>query len=101
MIRQRLDPGLTKREARTLEARAAEEMRGIGNYVAWLITRDLARKPRRRRTGAKLSDTREPYGMAVPLSTADRKALQERAEAEMRSLSNYVATLILEELRKA
>ena len=46
----------------------------------------------------KLSDEREPYGMAVPLSTGDRKALQERAEAEMRSRSNYVATLILEEL---
>jgi len=43
-----------------VETRAAEEMRGIGNYVAWLITRDLARKPRRRRTGAKLSDKREP-----------------------------------------
>ena len=97
MIRQRLDPGLTKREARALEARAAEEMRGIGNYVAWLITR----KPRRRRTGAKLSDKREPYGIAVPLSTADRKALEERADAELRSLSNYVATLILEELRKS
>ncbi len=73
-------------------------MRGIGNYVAWLITRDLARKPRPRRTGAKLSDKREPYGMAVPLSPADRKALKARADAELRSLSNYVATLILEEL---
>ncbi len=44
MIRLRLEPALTKREARALEARAAEEMRGIGNYVAWLITRDLARR---------------------------------------------------------
>ena len=33
--------------------------------------------------------------MAVPLSTADRKALEERADAELRSLSNYVATLIV------
>ncbi len=98
MIRLRLEPGLTNREARALEARAAEEMRGIGNYVAWLITRDLARKPRRRRTGAKLSDKREPYGVAVPLSTGDRTAPEERADFEMRSLSNYVATLILEEL---
>ncbi len=99
MIRLRLEPGLTTREARALEARAAEEMRGIGNYVAWLITRDLARKPRRRRrTGAKLSDKREPYSMAVPLSTGDRKALKARADAELRSLSKYVATLILEDL---
>ena len=36
--------------------------------------------------------------MAVPLSTADRKALKARADAELRSLSNYVATLILEDL---
>ncbi len=98
MIRLRVEPSLTNREARALEARAAEEMRGIGNYVAWLITRDLARKPRRRRTGAKLSDRRKGYGMAVPLSTTDRKALEQRADAELRPLSNYVATLILEEL---
>ncbi len=100
MIRLRLEPGLTKREARALETRAAEETRGIGNYVAWLITRDLARKPRRRRTGAKLSDKRKSYGIAVPISTTDRKALEERADAELRSLSNYVATLILEDLRE-
>jgi hypothetical protein len=31
----------------------------------------------------------------------DRKALEERADAELRSLSNYVATLILQELRKS
>ena len=36
--------------------------------------------------------------MAVPLSTVDRKALEERADAELRSLSNYVGTLILAEL---
>ena len=38
--------------------------------------------------------------MAVPLSTGDRKALEERADAELRSLSNYVATLILEDLQE-
>ncbi len=43
------------------------------------------------------SDKREPYGMAVPLPTGDRKALEKRADAELRSMSNYVATLILEE----
>ena len=58
----------------------------------------MTRPAKRRRTGAKLSDNREPYSMAVPLSTADRKALEARADAELRSLSNYVATLIVEEL---
>ncbi len=59
--------------------------------MAWLITRDLARKPRRRRTGAKLSDKREPYDIAVPLSTADRKALEDRAEAERLAMEQRAA----------
>ena len=71
---------------------------GLQQHPHGCTRNGLARKPRRRRTGAKLSDRREPYGMAVPLSTGDRKALEERAEAELRSLSNYVATLIAEEL---
>ena len=44
---------------------------------------------------------REGYTMVVPISTKDRRELEARAEAEMRSLSNYVATLILEDLREA
>jgi hypothetical protein len=51
MIRLRLEPGLTKREARALEARAAEEMRGIGNYVALLASAD-SRPESRERTRA-------------------------------------------------
>jgi hypothetical protein len=84
-----------------MEARATAELRGVGNYVAWLIAQDLARKPKRRRTRAKPSDRREGYTMVVPISAKDRRELEARAEAEMRSLSNYVATLILEDLRGA
>ena len=54
----------------------------------------------RSRTRAKLSDRRKGYGMAVPLSTTDRKALEQRADAELRPLSNYVSALVLEELRR-
>ena len=38
--------------------------------------------------------------MAIPVTTAHRKRLKQRADAEMRSVSNYVATLILEDFRR-
>jgi hypothetical protein len=34
------------------------------------------------------------------VSQADRKRLTERSDAEMRSLSNYLAVLILEDLKR-
>ena len=101
MIRLRVDPALTRAEAKQLEARVAEDLRGVGNYVAWLVARDLAREPKqRRRTGARVTDRREAFDMAISLSKADRKLLKERADAEMRSITNYVATLILQDLRR-
>ena len=101
MVRLRVDPALTRVEAKQLETRAAEDLRGVGNYVARLVAQDLAKEPKaRRRTGARVTDRREPFDMAIPLSTTDRKRLKERADAEMRSISNYVATLILEDLKR-
>ena len=38
--------------------------------------------------------------MAIPMTTTDRKRLKERADAEMRSISNYVAVVILESFRR-
>ncbi len=101
MIRLRIDPALTAAEVKALHRRAAEDLRGIANYVAWLIAKDLDReRKQRRRSGARVSDRRKPYNMAIPLGTADRKRLTERADAGMRSISNYVATLILEDLKR-
>ena len=100
-IRLRVDPQLTPTEIRKLEARAAEDLRGLGNYVAWLIAQDLTRKPKARRaTGATPTDRRQPYNMAIPMTTADRERLRERADAEMRSISSYVAVVILESFRR-
>jgi len=59
-IRLRVDPQLTPAEIRKLEARAAEDLRGLANYVSWLIAQDLAKNPKtRRNTGAKASDRRQ------------------------------------------
>ena len=69
--------------------------------MAWLVAQDLAKEPKaRRRTGGKATDRREGYVMSIPISKSNRKLLEERAQAEMRSLSNYVATLILEDLKR-
>ena len=100
-IRLRVDPQLTPAEIRKLEARAAEDLRGLGNYVAWLIVKDLAKQPKARRaTGATAKDRRQPYDLAIPISTGDRKRLKQRADAEMRSISSYVAVVILESFRR-
>jgi hypothetical protein len=39
--------------------------------------------------------------MVVPISPKDRRELEARAETEMRSLSNYLATHILEDLARS
>ena len=69
--------------------------------MAYLIMQDLRRKPRRRRrlTSAKPGDKRVAYNIAVPLAIPDRRELEARAREEMRSMSGYVARLILEDLR--
>ncbi len=43
-VRMRVQPRLTREEARELEARAAADFRSVGNYVAWLIAQHLGAK---------------------------------------------------------
>jgi len=65
MVRLRVDPALTRVEAKQLETRAAEDLRGVGNYVARLVAQDLAKEPKaRRRTGARVTDRREAFAAA-------------------------------------
>jgi len=100
-IRLRVDPQPTPTEIRKLEARAAEDLRGLGNYVSWLIAKDLAKNPKtRRNTGAKATDKRQPCDIAIPMTTANRRQLKQRADAEMRSITSYVAVVILESFRR-
>ena len=97
--RLRLAPQLTREEVRKLEARAAADLRPVANYVAYLIAQDLKRKRSRNRpTSARPGDKRIGYELVVPITISDRRELEERARKELRSLSGYVAKLIVEDL---
>ena len=100
-VRLRLAPKLTREETRKLEARAAADLRPVANYVAYLIAQDLrGRRRSNRRTSAKPGDQRTGYELVVPITIPDRRELEERARKELRSLSGYVARLIVEDLAK-
>ena len=49
---------------------------------------------------AKASYKRTGYNLVVPITIPDRRELEERARKELRSLSGYVAKLIVEDLSK-
>ncbi len=94
--RLRVQPRLTPAEARGLEARAAADLRSVGNYVAWLIAQDLsAKRKARRQTKAKPSDKRVGYSINAPITIPDRRELEERARKELRSLPGYVTKWIV------
>ena len=87
--------------AATVRIRPAADPRPVANYVACLIAQDLRRKRRAgRRTSAKPGDDRIGYELIVPITIPDRRDLEERARKELRSLSGYVARLIVEDLAK-
>ena len=98
-VRLRLAPKLTREEARKLEQRAAADLRPVANYVTYVIAQDLRGKRRSSRsTSAKPGDERVGYELVVPITIPDRRELEERAQKEMRSLSGFVARLIVEEV---
>jgi hypothetical protein len=96
----RLAPQLTRSEARQLQERAAADMRSIGGYVAFLVIEDLRRRGRGRRHGraAAQSDQRVSYDIAVSLTPDQETQLQAQSTAQVRSVSSYVARLIVEDL---
>ena len=103
MVRLRVAPQLTQGEARQLQARAAADMRSVGSTVALLLIEDL----RRRRTGRKrragsvpLGDKRSAYEVAVPLTPEQKRKVEAQARDEVRSVSSYVALLIVADLRR-
>ncbi len=89
-IRLRLALPLTRDEVKLLEARAAGEVRSVANYVAWVIQRDLAAKPKRQRPplDADPRHKRTGYEVNLTLTIPERRELEKRAAAERRSLSN-------------
>ncbi len=98
MVRLRVDPQLTRGEVRELQARAAADMRSVGSTVALLLIEDLRRRgPRRGRSagGVSRGDKRRAYGIAVPLTAEQKRKVEDRARDEVRSVSSYVALLIV------
>ncbi len=98
-VRLRLSLPLTREEAKRLEARAAGEVRSVANYVSWVIAEALGSQRRRQRSlDANPREKRSGYDVGLMLTIPEREELRRRAEAERRSLSNYVARLVVEAL---
>ncbi len=101
MVQLRVDPQLTRGEVRELQARTAADMRSVGSYVALLLIEDLRRRGSERgRTAGSVSrgDQRSAYEVAVPLTAEQKRKVEARAREEVRSVSSYVALLIVADL---
>ncbi len=97
-VRLRVCPQLTRGEVRELQARAAADMRSVGRTVALLLIEDLRRRGSgrsRRASGVSLGAKRSGYEIAVPLTAEQRRKVEARARDEVRSVSSYVALLIV------
>ena len=75
----------------------------MANYIAWVIEQDLAAKPIRRRPplDANPREKRTGYEVTLTLTIPERRELEKRAATERRSLSNYVARLVVGALGRA
>ncbi len=103
MVRLRICPQLTRGEVRELQARAAADMRSVGSTVALLLIEDLRRRGSgraRAARGVSLGDKRSAYEVAVPLTAEQKRKVEARARDEVRSVSSYVALLIVADLRR-
>jgi len=79
-------------------------MRSIGNYVAFLVIQDL--RDQRRSSGRRgrvpsPSDRRAAYAIRVMLTVDQKVLLEAKANDQLRSVSSYVAKLIVEDLAAA
>ena len=104
MVQLRVDPQLTRGEVRGLQARAAADMRSVGRTVALLLIEDLGyRGPGRERRGGgvSLAHKRSGYQVTVPLTAEQKRKVEARARDEVRSVSSYVALLIVADLHQA
>ena len=96
-----VSPMLTSREIRQIQARAAEDMRSLGNYVALLVIEDLERPAGGRRQRGRVpppGGRRVSYSIGAPLTAAQRAEFKARATDQVRSVSSYVARLIVNDL---
>ena len=95
--RLRVAPQLTRGEIRELKLRASADGRSIAEYVAVLIIEDLKKGKPVLRTSHR-GRKPEAYEINLPIALLSRSKLEARAKAEMRSLSGYVARLIVKDV---
>ena len=91
-------PQLTKAEITELKLRAAADGRSVGQYISVLMIEDLTKgKPvlRSSNPGRKT----QPYEINFPIvGSLSRRKVEARAKAEVRSLSGYVARVVVKDL---
>jgi hypothetical protein len=100
LVRLGLAPALTRAELKELRARASADLRSVGNYVSYLVAKHVNQKGHRRRmsVAANPSEKRTPRSVPIYLTPAEEKKLLARGKAERRSISAYVARVIISEL---
>ena len=95
--RLKVAPQLTRAEIRELKQRAAADGRSVAEYVAVLLIEDLRKGKPVLRTSHR-GRKPEAYEINLPIGMLSRAKLEARAKAEVRSLSGYVARLIVKDL---
>jgi len=100
MLAKRLQvaPQLTQSEVRELKLRAEAEGSSVSQYVAALVIDDLDHGEPVLRTNHR---GRKPksHQIAFPIDWESRSKMEVRAKAEVRSLSGYVARVIVKDLK--
>ena len=76
-------------------------MRSVSSYVALLLIEDLRRRRSQgRRTGlVSPGATRSAYAVGPTLTAAQKRQVQARAQDDVRSVSSYVALVIVADLQ--
>ena len=97
--RLHVSPQLTRDEVRELKLRAAADGRSVAQYVAVLILQDIKNSRPVLRSSHR-GRKPEVYEINLPAGLLSRAKVETRAKAELRSVSGYVARVIVKDLRR-